>query len=75
MTLSSPTEKRPTLGLLLINQEIQILMLKTGIEQQRACHMRSNHPVPHLMQSAILPNQTMRNKRFADRIAPISTRF
>jgi hypothetical protein len=36
---------------------------------------RSNHPVPHLDQSFILPKRTMRNKRFADRIAMLHTDF
>ena len=56
-------------------QEIKILLVKTGIEQQGFCNISSNHPMPHLNQSPMLPKRTMRNKRFADRIAHISTGF
>ena len=56
-------------------QEIKILMVKTGIEQQGFCNISNNHPMPHLNQSPMLPKRTMRNKRFADRIAHIKYRF
>jgi len=45
-------------------------MIKRRIEQQVASIIQCNHPVPHPNQSIILPKQTMRNKRFADRITP-----
>jgi hypothetical protein len=75
MTFSSPAEKCPKQGRLLIDQEIKNLMVKTGIEQQGFCNISNIHPMPHLNQSSMLPKRTMRNKRFADRIAHISTGF
>jgi hypothetical protein len=65
----------PQTGTTTRNQEIRILIAKAGIGQQGTCNIRSDHPVPHLNQSLILPKQTMRDKRFADRIATISTGF
>jgi len=60
----------PQTGTTTRNQEIRILIAKAGIGQQGTYNIRSDHPVPHLSQSLILPKQTMRDKRFADRIAP-----
>ncbi len=50
-------------------------MVRMSIEQRDATNMCGNRPAPHPNQSLILPKRAMRDKRFADRIACISTDF
>jgi hypothetical protein len=54
---------------------MKILMDTTSVNQQGIVNPRSYHPASRLNQSGILPKRTMRDKRFADRIAPIRSWF
>jgi serine protease DegQ len=56
-------------------QDIKFRMVKVSIVRKEGYNNWSNHPVPHLNQSLILPKRTMRDKRFADRIADIRPVF
>ena len=75
MTFSSPAEKCPLQGRLLINRKYKFLWLKQASIDRLLLIIRSNHLVCHLNQSIILPKWAMRDKRFADRIVGITNWF